>query len=243
MRAIFFKEINAFFSGIIGYLVMGVFLLINGLFLWVFQGQYNIFNYGFANLSGFFQLSPWVFLFLIPAVCMRSFSEERKQGTLELLLTKPLKKWDLVLGKYLGCLAVIILSIVPSLLYVLTISQLGDPPGNFDSGVLLGSYLGLVFLGAVYTAIGIFASTFSKNQIVGFISAVLLCFLCFFAFKGLSDFNLLGSHIYALEYLGISFHYESISRGVIDTRDVIYFLSLIILFLSLTKMNLKTSAR
>lgn len=242
MRAILFKEINAFFSSVIGYLVIGVFLVVNGLFLWVFQGDFNIFKYGFANLSAFFKIAPWIFIFLIPAITMRSFSEEKKQGTLELLLTKPLKKWALVSGKYLGSLAVVILALLPTLLYVLTIYQLGKPTGNLDLGQMTGAYLGLLFLGAVFTAIGIFCSTLSKNQIVAFISAVLLCFLCFFAFEGLSSFNLFGSNIYAIQYLGISFHYESISRGVIDTRDLIYFTSLILLFLGLTKFKLNTAA-
>lgn len=243
MRAIFLKEINSFFSSIIGYLVIGVFLMVNGLFLWVFQGSFNIFDYGFANLSTFFKIAPWVFVFLIPAVTMRSFSEEKKQGTLELLLTKPLQKWKLVLGKYLGCLTVVVLTLIPTLLYILTIDKLGKPVGNLDLGEMFGSYLGLFFLGSVFTSIGLLCSTFSKNQIVAFIIAVLLCFLCFFAFEGLSTFNLFGSTIYALEYLGINFHYESISRGVIDTRDVVYFLSLIILFLSFTLVNLNTSER
>lgn len=243
MWAIFSKEINSFFSGIIGYLVIGVFLVVTSLFLWVFQGEFNVLDYGFANLSSFFKIAPWIFIFLIPAITMRSFSEEKKQGTLELLLTKPLKRWDLILGKYFGCFAVVILALIPTLLYVLTIDKLGKTIGNFDSGELIGSYFGLLFLGGVFTAIGIFCSTLSKNQIVAFISAVLICFLCFYAFKGLSGFNLFGSNIYALEYLGIEFHYESISRGVVDTRDVIYFLSLIVLFLSFTKSNLKTATR
>lgn len=243
MRAIFLKEINSFFSGLTGYLVIGVFLIVNGLFLWVFQGEFNILDYGFASLSPFFKIAPWIFIFLIPAITMRSFSEEKKQGTLELLLTKPLTNWQLVLGKYFGNLTLVLLALIPTLLYVLTIYKLGKNPGDFDSGEMLGSYLGLFFLSAVFTAIGLLSSTFSKNQIVAFISAVLLCFLTFFAFTGVSDLQLLGSDIYALEYLGISFHYDSISRGVLDTRDLIYFLSIIILTLTLTKINLQKSIR
>lgn len=238
MRAILFKEFNSFFSSPIGYLVIGLFLMVNGLFLWVFRGDYNILDYGFADLSPFFQLAPWIFIFLIPAVTMRSFSEEKKQGTLELLLTKPISSWQLVGGKYLGAFLLVLLALLPTLLYVVTIDKLGDPSGNFDIGQTFGSYLGLLFLAATYTAIGIFASTLSKNQIVAFIVAVFLCFIIYFGFQGLSNQALFGSDIYALEYLGISFHYESISRGVIDSRDVIYFGSVIFLFLFLTHFNL-----
>lgn len=174
---------------------------------------------------------------------MRSFSEEKKQGTLELLLTKPLPKWHIIWGKYFGTLTVVLFAILPTLFYVFTVYKLGKTTGNFDTGEMLGSYIGLFLLGAVFNAIGLFSSTFSKNQIVAFISAVLLCFICYFAFQGLASLRLLGSDIYALEYLGISFHYESISRGVLDTRDIIYFLSLIGLFLSLAKLNLKTPTR
>jgi len=237
MLAILQKEINAFFSSAIGYLVIGIFLLVNGLFLWVFNGDFNIVNFGFADLSSFFFIAPWIFIFLIPAITMRSFAEEKKQGTLELLLTKPMARWQLILGKYFGSLALVILALLPTLLYVLTIHQLGETAGNYDLGATVGSYLGLVFLGAVYTAIGIFASSLTKNQIVAFILAVFLCFLSYFAFEGISNFQLFGSEIYALEYLGISFHYKSISRGIIDTRDIIYFVSLIILFLSFTKYS------
>jgi len=242
MQAILQKEISAFFSSAIGYLVIGIFLVVNGLFLWVFNGDFNILNYGFADLSSFFLIAPWIFIFLIPAITMRSFAEEKKQGTLELLLTKPITTWQLVLGKYFGSLILVILALLPTLLYVVTIDELGKPEGNFDLGATIGSYLGLLFLSAVYTAIGIFSSSITKNQIVAFILAVLLCFLSYFAFEGISNFQLFGSEIYALEYLGISFHYKSISRGIIDTRDVIYFLSLAGIFLSLTKyMIYKTS--
>lgn len=239
MFAIFQKEINTFFSAILGYLVIAVFLLVNGLFLWVFEGNFNIFDFGFANLSPFFQLAPWIFIFLIPGICMRSFSEEKKQGTLELLFTKPITTWQLLLGKYFGNLMVVLLALVPTFLYVFTIRQLGDPVGNFDLGATIGSYLGLVFLGGCYTAIGLFSSTLSENQLVAFLVAVLLCFLIYFGLDGISDIGILGSQTYGLEYLGIAFHYESISRGVMDTRDLVYFLSLIFLFLFLTKISLK----
>lgn len=240
MRAIFIKEINSFFSGTIGYLVIAVFLVLNGLFLWVFEGGYNILNYGFANLSGFFELAPWIFIFLIPAVTMRSFSEERKQGTLELLLTRPITPTQLLVGKFLGNLMVGLLAILPTLLYVLTIFQLSQDPHQIDIGQIIGSYIGLILLIGVFTAIGIFASSLTKNQIVSFIVAALFCFLAFYAFEGIISLPIVGSEIYALDYLGIDFHYQSVSRGVLDTRDLIYFLSLIILFLSFTHFNLRT---
>ncbi len=238
MTAIFLKEINAFFSGIIGYLVIGVFLLVTGLFLWVFDGGFNILTYGFADLSGFFQLAPWVFLFLIPAVTMRSFSEEKKQGTLELLLTKPLTKWQLIWGKFLGNATISILALLPTLLYVLTLYNLRKDAEQIDGGQIIGSYLGLLFLILVFTAIGIFCSSLSKNQIVSFILSALLTLCVFYAFDGLSQLAVFEQLSDLLQYLGVSFHYQSIQRGVLDTRDLLYFLSLITLFLSFTHFNL-----
>ncbi|GAA0872152.1 gliding motility-associated ABC transporter permease subunit GldF [Gangjinia marincola] len=237
MTAIIIKEIQSFFSSAIGYLVIGLFLIINGLFLWVFPGEFNVFDYGFAELTSFFRLAPWVFIFLIPAVTMRSFAEEKRQGTLELLLTKPISKKKLVLAKYLGNVLIVILALIPTLLYLITISQLGNPAGNFDVGATVGSYLGLFFLGAVFTAVGVFASTLSQHQIVAFILAVFLAFTLYYAFDPLVDIEIFNSG-YDLSYLGMNAHYKSISRGVLDTRDLIYFLSLIILFLGFTYINL-----
>ncbi len=239
MLAILKKEFNSFFASPIGYLVIAIFLVLNGLFLWVFKGEFNILDYGFSDLSSFFLISPWVFIFLIPAVTMRSFSDEKKQGTLELLLTKPISLFQIVLGKYLGAFSLILLALVPTLLYVYTIYQLGSPIGNIDTGSTIGSYIGLFFLAATYTAIGIFASTLSNNQIVAFISAV---FLCFFFYIGLEGISSVISNSF-IEQLGINFHYKSISRGVIDTRDIIYFFSITILFLVLTKYNINKSAK
>lgn len=233
MTAILKKEIQSFFSTATGYLVIGLFLLVCGLFLFVFSGSYNILDNGFADLSPFFNLAPWIFVFLIPAITMKSFSEEKKQGTMELLLTKPIGIWNLVWGKFLGAFLLASIAIIPSLLYVYTIYELGDPAGNLDVGATLGSYLGLLLLAASYCAIGVFTSAQSSNQITAFIFAVFICFVGFFAFEGISDYRLLDS-TYGIEYLGMSYHYESMSRGVIDTRDLIYFLSLICLFLFLT---------
>lgn len=235
MLAIIKREINAFFSSTVGYLVIAVFLVVNGLFLWVFSGNYNILDSGFADLSPFFQLAPWVLLFLIPAVCMRAFSDEIKMGTLELLLTKPITLPRIVLGKYFGALILILIALVPTILYVITISALGNPPGNWDVGSTLGSYIGLLFLVMAYTSIGIFASTLSQNQIVAFIIAVFLCFALYYGFDGLASV----SSSFNISQLGMKSHFDSVGRGVLDTRDMLYFLSITIFFVALTIFKLK----
>lgn len=235
MKAIIYKEIASFFSSPIGYLVIGVFLVINGLFLWVFRGDFNIFDAGFASLDAFFLLAPWVLLFLVPAVTMKSFSEEKKMGTLELLVTKPISLQNIVLGKYIGVLLLILIAIIPTFLYIITISQLGNPPGNWDIGSTIGSYVGLLFLILAYTAIGIFASTLSSNQIVAFISAILLCFIFYYAFDALAVLI----NNYTIASFGMKAHFDSVARGVLDTRDIIYFLSVTGFFLFCTVFNLK----
>lgn len=235
MFSILKKEINSFFSSPIGYLVIGFFLVINGLFLWFFKGENNILDYGFADLSSFFLLAPWILIFLIPAVTMRSFSDEKKQGTLELLLTKPINLLNIVLGKYLGAFILILMALLPTLLYAYSVYQLGSPVGNLDLGSTVGSYFGLLFLMAAYTAIGIFSSTLSDNQIVPFIISVAICFMFYIGFESLAEFT--SSNF--IEQLGMNAHYKSISRGVIDTRDIIYFLSITTFFIILTKLNIK----
>jgi len=242
MFSILKKEINSFFASPIGYLVIAVFLVLNGLFLWLFKGDFNILDNGFADLSSFFLLSPWIFIFLIPAITMRSFSDEKKQGTLELLLTKPISHLQIVLGKYFGALILVVIAILPTLIYVYAISKLGNPEGNLDIGSILGSYIGLVFLAAAYIAIGIFASTLSDNQIVAFIIAVFLCFFFYFGFEGLANYKLFGESIY-IEKLGMDFHFKSMGRGVLDTRDLLYFLSITVFFIVLTKLNINNQTR
>jgi len=238
MKALLLREIKSFFGSPIGYLVIAIFLLLNGLFLWVFEGDFNILNSGFADLGPFFTLSPWILIFLIPAVTMRSFSDEKKQGTIELLFTKPLSLWEIVNGKFFGALILIILAIAPTLLYVYVISYFGNPEGNIDMGSTIGSYFGLLFLVAGYTSIGVFTSTLSDNQIVAFITAVFLCFVFYFGFEGISSFA--GGFSTFVASLGMDYHFKSISRGVIDTRDIIYFVSIAVLFLSLTVYQLKS---
>jgi ABC-2 type transport system permease protein len=238
MKALLLREIKSFFGSPIGYLVIAIFLLLNGLFLWVFEGEFNILNSGFADLGPFFKLAPWILIFLIPAVTMRSFSDEKKQGTLELLFTKPLSNWDIVNGKFFGAFILIVLAILPTVMYVCTISYFGNPQGNIDLGSTLGSYFGLLFLIGAYTSIGIFTSTLSDNQIVAFILAVFGCFFFYFGFDGIA--TLLGNYSSLFAALGMDFHYKSMSRGVIDTRDIVYFVSVTFLFLSATVYQLKS---
>lgn len=237
MKSLLLREIKSFFGSPIGYLVIALFLLLNGLFLWVFEGEYNILNSGFADLTPFFTIAPWILLFLIPAVTMRSFSDEKKQGTIELLLTKPLTIWQIVGGKFFGAFVLIVIAIIPTFIYVYTISSLGLPEGNIDMGSTLGSYFGLLFLIASYTAIGVFTSTLSENQIVAFLVAVFLCFIFYFGFDGIT--TLLKSQSDIIARLGMNFHYKSLSRGVIDTRDILYFLSITFLFLLFTVSQIK----
>ena len=238
MVAILKKEINTFFASPIGYLVISMFLILNGLFLWVFKGDFNILDNGFADLNSFFMIVPWVLLFLVPAITMRSFSDEKKQGTLELLLTKPISTFKIVLGKFFGSYTLIVLTLLPTLLYVYTIYSLGNPVGNIDVGSVLGSYLGLLFLTAAYTAIGVYTSTFTENQIVAFICALFMCFFFYYGFDGLAELGLF-SETMNLETLGMSYHFNNISRGVLDTRDLLYFISITILFLVLTQQRIK----
>ncbi|MFD2824687.1 gliding motility-associated ABC transporter substrate-binding protein GldG [Lacinutrix iliipiscaria] len=238
MLAILRKEISSFFASPIGYLVIAIFLLLNGLFLWLFKGEFNILDNGFADLSSFFLLAPWILIFLIPAVTMRSFSDEKKQGTLELLLTKPISHLKIVIGKYLGAFVLIVLALLPSLLYVYTVYQLGNPQGNLDVGSTLGSYFGLLFLVAAYTSIGIFTSSITDNQIVAFIVAVFLCFFFYIGFEGVADF--MSSNF--VEQLGMNAHYKSMSRGVLDTRDIVYFISVTLLFILFTTRRIQTKA-
>jgi ABC-2 type transport system permease protein len=239
MYAIFIKELNSFLSSLIGYIVIAVFLLINGLFLWVFPLDFNILDYGYASLDSLFVLAPFVFLFLIPAISMRSFSEERRTGTIELLMTKPLTEFQLISGKYLASIVLLIFTLVPTFFYYYTVHQLGFPKGNLDIGGTWGSYLGLLFLGSAFAAIGIFISSLTNSQIVAFIVSVFLCGFMYFGFDFIYEFRFLGSFDLFVKSLGINEHYISMSRGVIDTRDVLYFISFILIFLLLTKISLE----
>jgi len=240
MFTLFKKEINGFLDSLIGYIVIFVFLLMIGLFLWVFPMQFNILDFGFANLDGLFILAPFVFLFLIPAITMRSFADERKSGTLELLMTQPLTDIQVVLAKFFAGVVLVMFSLLPTLIYFISVYRLGLPPGNLDIGAIWGSYIGLLFLGITFVSIGIFSSSISDNQIVSFIIAITLCFFMYMGFELIYTFILSGTAGLIIESLGINAHYTSMSRGVIDTRDLIYFISVSALFILLTKLSLES---
>lgn len=230
------KEVNGFLNSLIGYIVVIVFLLTISLFLWVFPGsEFNILENGYATIDGLFIITPYVYLFLVPAITMRLFSEEKKTGTIEVLLTKPLTEMQVVFAKYLSGVMLVFFSLIPTLIYYLTIYNASLPVGNVDSGAIWGSYLGLLLLGAGFVSIGIFASAIADNQVVAFIIAFFLCLFCYQGFESISGITEAGWVNILLYNLGINAHYISISRGIIDTRDVIYFLSLIGLFLMMTK--------
>lgn len=239
MKSIFFKEINSFFSSLIGYIVIGVFLIVMGLFLWVFPNT-NVLDYGYAGLDELFVTSPNIFMFLIPAITMRMLAEEQQSGTIELLATRPITDFAIVLAKYLASVFLVVFALLPTLIYYYSIYQLGSPVGNIDGGAFWGSFIGLILLGAGFAAIGIFASSLTNNQIVAFIVAVFLCFFFYKGFDLVSNFPaFIGSLDFFIENIGMNYHFTSLSRGVIDTRDLVYFLSIIGLFLALTNTALE----
>ncbi|MEI9945579.1 MAG: gliding motility-associated ABC transporter permease subunit GldF [Chitinophagaceae bacterium] len=230
------KELRQFFSSLTGYIAIIVFLLVNGLALFIFEN--NILDFGYATLDRFFELAPWILLLLIPAITMRSFAEEFKTGTFEILQTRPLSHWQITGGKYLGSLIVVIIALIPTIIYYFSVQALSSNEG-IDTGATIGSYIGLFFLSAVFTSIGICTSSFTNNAVVAFIVSLIACALLYYGFSAISHLpGLEGGADYYIEMAGIDFHYRSISRGVIDTRDVIYFLSVIFLFLTITNRNL-----
>ncbi len=235
MLAIFRKELNSFLNSLVAYIVIGVFLVISGLFTWFFDS--NVLDYGYADLNNFFQLTPFIFVFLIPAITMRSFSEEFKSGTIELLFTKPLSDWQIVLGKYLATFLLIFVALLPTILYYYSVYLLGNPKGNIDSAAVWGSYLGLLLLGGVFAAIGLWASSMTDNQIVAFIIGAVLCY---FLYDGINQFaNVFnGTTQYVINYLGLSYHYNALGRGLIDSRNVLFLLSMVFFMLFLTKLRL-----
>ncbi len=238
MWTIINRELSAYFSSLIAYIIVGVFLLFLGLFMWVFQ-ETSVLNYNYATLDQLFTMAPMVFIFLIPAISMRSFAEEHQNGTLELLLTKPISSIQLILGKYFSVLLLVLLALLPTFLYFYSVHQLGSPVGNIDSGAVVGSYFGLFLLSAVFTGIGIFSSSISRNQIVSFVIGAFLCFLFHWGFQYLSSLPIFfGTFDDLVQKLGIEYHYNSISRGVLDTRDLLYFISVIVIFILATKLSI-----
>lgn len=237
MLSIFKKEVGTFFNGIIGFVVVGVFLLLSGLILWVYPNS-NVLDYGFAELTVFFDFCPYIFLFLIPAVTMRMFAEEFRAGTVELLFTKPISIQNIILGKYFASLFIIVLAILPTLIYYFSIYYLGNPVGNIDSASVVGSYFGLIFLAAAYSSIGIFTSAITKNQVVSFILAAVLCY---FFYDGIGQIASLfrGTLEYYISYVGLDFHYASLGKGLIDSRNMLYLFSFSYFFLILTTIFLK----
>jgi len=234
------KEVSGFLSSLIGYIVIAVFLLINGLFLWLFASDFNILDFGFASLEGLFMIAPFVFLFLIPAITMRTFAEEQRLGTIEFLLTKPITDLQIILAKYFAGVLLVLFSLLPTLIYFFSVYQLGLPKGNIDTGGMWGSYIGLLFLGAGFVAIGVFASSITGNTIVAFILAVFISLFFYVGFDFIHSLELFGSVDLFIKALGINTHYISMSRGVIDTRDLVYFISLIAFFLLLTRLSIES---
>ena len=230
------KELRQFFSSLTGYIAIIVFLLVNGLVLFVFDD--NILDFGYATLDRFFLLAPWILLLLIPAITMRSFAEEFKTGTYEILQTRPLTRWQIIGGKYFGSLVVVFIALIPTIIYIFSIQQLSSGEG-LDMGATVGSYIGLFFLAAVFTAISICCSSFTNNAVVAFIASLIGCALLYYGFSAISRLPALANGPdYYVEMFGIDFHYRSISRGLIDTRDVVYFLTVTGLFLIITNRNL-----
>jgi len=238
MYALLKKEISSFFSSVTGYLVIIVFLTIIGLYMWIFSGEMNILDLGYSSIDTLFGIAPWVFLFLVPAVTMRLFAEEKRNGTLETLLTKPLTDFQIVFAKYLSGLTLVLLALLPTIMYFITVHFFLSPQ-NMDVGGTIGSYIGLFFLASIYVAIGVFASSITNNQIIAFVAGMVISFFFYIGFEYISSLNFLGNVSVLIDYLGINMHYNSISRGVIDTRDIVYFISIISVFILLTKFVLE----
>lgn len=239
MYSVYIKELNAFFSSLIGYISILLFILVIGFFLWLDPGS-NILTDGYATLDKFFIMTPWVIMFLIPALTMRSFADEFKSGTIEILSTLPISEYNIVVGKFLASFSLVLISLIPSVLYIFTISQLSVIKGNIDSGGIIGSYIGLLFLNAAFTAVGLFCSSLTTNQVIAFLIAVFVNFILFTGFESLSQISAFNNGLdYIISQIGMQFHYNSISRGALDSRDIIYFLSIVILFILATKLSIE----
>lgn len=240
MFAIFTRELQNFFSSLSGYIAAMVFLVVTGLILWVFPGNLNILDGGYASLNGYFSIAPWVLLLLVPAATMRTFSDEKRFGTLELILTRPISDGRIVLGKFFATLVLVLIVLVPSLVYYLSVYLLSSPIGNIDAGGTWGSFIGLFLLASTYASVGIFTSSLTDNAIVSFLLSVLFCLFLFSGLSALASLPLFSGVKPLLMFLSISEHYASISRGVLDSRDLVYFISMIFLFIIFTRTVLKS---
>jgi ABC-2 type transport system permease protein len=238
MLAIFRKEVNQFFSSPIAYIIMGVFLTAVGLLLWVFPDT-SLLDNGYADMGAFFNLTPYVMLFMVPAITMRSIADEIRTGTLEWLLTKPVSRWGVVVGKFGASWLLVILTLLPTLLYYLTLYQLGSPVGNIDSAGVFGSYIGLIMLAGVFVAIGVWASSLNDNQVVAFVLGVFFCFLFYVGLSALAGLFAPSGLAYYLSYFALDEQYRALGRGLVDSRNVVYLSSLIFLFLLLTVNQLR----
>tara|TARA_B110000196_G_scaffold137063_1_gene118746 strand:+ start:4549 stop:5277 length:729 start_codon:yes stop_codon:yes gene_type:complete len=239
MIALFRKEINQFFSSLTGPLTIVIILMVNGLLMWIFSGDFNVLDFGYANMDSFFMLAPILFLIFIPAICMRLFSEEYRSGTMEVLLTKPISIWNVVVSKYLAANVLVLFSILPTLIYFISIYFLGETIGNLDVGGIIGSYLGLFMLSSGFIAIGIFASAISSNQVVAFLIAIICNAIVYYGFGILSEVTFFQNWDLFISNLGIAYHYNVMSKGVIDSRDILYFMSICFLFLMLSKITIQ----
>ncbi len=240
MYTLFKKEISSFLNSLIGYIVIIVFLLINSLFLWVFPTEFNIPDFGYASMESLFLLAPFVFLFLIPAITMRMFAEEKKSGTIEILLTQPISDLQIILAKFFAGLSLVFISLVPTLVFFVSVYIFGLPAGNMDIGGTWGSYIGLLFLSSSFVAIGLFASSITDNQIIAFILAIVITAFSYLGFEIIYSLDLFGPVDLFIKSLGINSHYSSLSRGVIDSRDILYFISFDAVFIMLTKLSLES---
>lgn len=238
MFAIFRKEINGFFSSLTGYIVIIVFLLVNSLFMWIFPGEWNIPDSGYAGLDTLFFLSPWVFLFLVPAVTMKMIAEEKRLGTIELIYSKPVSEREIVWGKYLASVVLVLLALLPCLISYYSVSVLGETPGNLDKGGTWGAFIGLFLLASVYASAGLLASALTDNQVIAFIIAVFICFILYMGFDSVAYLPGLRKIDEAILNLGINEHYKSLSRGVLDLRDAIYFITVAVIFNETTRLVL-----
>ena len=237
MIQILTKEFSSFLNSLVAYVVIGVFLTAIGLLMWFFP-QTSVLDYGYADMETLFSLTPYVFIFLIPAITMRSFAEEKKEGTMEFLFTKPVTDWDIILGKYFACFLLVLMALVPTVIYYFSVYALGNPAGNIDTPGVIGSYIGLALLSGVFTAIGIFSSSITSNQIVSFICGAFLCYILFSGFESLAQLNVWSAYTLTIRQLGLLHHYDALSKGMIDSRDIVYFISVTVLMLLLTRIYL-----